>query len=369
MNKKIIIVIVSVIIIFVGYLIIHPRNITVQTQRLLRVTEQNMQNENPGIATTTPETPYVTVPSEVKAIYVTGPVASSKDWINKLINLANTTEINAMVVNIKDGSGTYLNQTMANLAVKLRENNIYPIARIVVFQDNELAKNNPAVALRDKNGKIWAEKSYNWVDPSSKEVWNYNLDIANKALNMGFEEINFDYFRFPSGGQLNEIVFPNYDGSTPKEKIIDSCAEFLVSNIKKDHPNALVSLDIFGYTFLKSDLGIGQNLINLSDYFDVIAPMVYPSHYAPGNFGFKNPAQEPYQVVLQTLLKGEQMLSVKEKKPIIRPWIQDFDLGAVYDVGMFRKQIDAIKDAGLSSGWMVWNPKNIYDVNKFLPKK
>lgn len=314
---------------------------------------------------------FIPMPSEVKALYVTAPVALTSSWLDKIANVADTTEINSLVINVKDGDSLYLNKAMADTVRALKQKGIYPIARIVVFQDNDLVKKRPDLALKTKAGQIWSDKSYHWVDPSSKEVWDYNLDIADKALDMGFEEINFDYFRFPSDGSLNKIVYPFYDGITPRQEIIAKAAEYLTSRIRQNKPEAKISLDIFGYTFLKNDdLGIGQKLSLLAGYFDAIAPMVYPSHFSAGNFGFQNPAAHPYEVILETLKKGQEEISKSgiEQNFAIRPWIQDFDMGAIYDAKMVRQEIQAISDAGLHSGWMVWNPSNTYDKTKFLPK-
>ncbi|PIR44228.1 hypothetical protein COV23_01030 [Candidatus Wolfebacteria bacterium CG10_big_fil_rev_8_21_14_0_10_31_9] len=311
---------------------------------------------------------YMDPPKEIRAIYVTAPVALTPIWMNKLIELTKKTEINAMVINVKDGDTTYLTPKMTAVVKKIKENNIYPIARIVVVQDNGLVKTRPDLALKTASGKIWMEKNYKWVDPSSKEVWDYNLNISLKALDIGFEEINFDYFRFPASGALNDIVYPYYKEETPKSNAINKFAKYLVDNIHNADHKAVVSLDIYGYTFLKDDIGIGQNLSSLAIYFDVISPMVYPSHYTPGNFGFKNPAQHPYQVVLKTLKKGLATLQSNpevNKNLKIRPWIQDFNMGAIYNVDMVNKQKQAIKDAGLEYGWMSWNPSNIYDISKY----
>lgn len=327
--------------------------------------------EDKKIATTTDI--HIPIPKEVKAIYVTAPMALTPSRMNKLLELTETTEINSMVINVKDGDSIYLTPKMAEVVKKVKEKNIYPIARVVVFQDNGLANERPDLALKTQTGKIWAEKNYNWVDPASKEVWEHNLNVSLKALDLGFEEINFDYFRFPSGGVLDDIIYPHYDGITPKQDIINSFAEYLTTRIRQEKPEAITSLDIFGYTFLKTDdLGIGQNLNSLANYFDVIAPMVYPSHYSAGNFGFKNPAKAPYEVILQTLIKGKELLgqnSESKKNFIIRPWIQDFNMGAIYDAEMVNKEKQAIKDAGLDNGWMSWNPSNLYEKDKYIPKE
>ncbi|MFH1759288.1 MAG: putative glycoside hydrolase [Patescibacteria group bacterium] len=320
--------------------------------------------------------PPLKIPSKIKAIYVTAPTASLTSRMNSLYNLADNSEINAFVINIKDGDEIFLTNWMANVVRQLRSKNIYPIARIMIFQDNYLAKTRPDLALKNSAGDLWGKKGYHWVDPASHEVWDYNLNIAKKALDMGFVEVNFDYIRFPDGN-VEEIVYPHYDGIAAKEEIIKTFSQYITSEIKKNHPAAIISADVFAYTFLRTNgLGIGQRLTDIAPYYDVIAPMIYPSHYAAGNFGFENPATEPREVVWQTIQSGIFQLSNAQSYPIIRPWIQDFDIGAVYDREKIIAQIQGIRDSGLAlndcspdavcgDGWMVWNPSNIYDLNKF----
>ncbi|MDI6717536.1 MAG: putative glycoside hydrolase [Patescibacteria group bacterium] len=333
----------------------------------LIVIENLDKNSTLAAQTTAPAITPKKIPEQIKAVYVTAPVALIPSRINQLIELVKTTEVNAMVINVKDGDDVYLTDQMANLVKRLADENIYTIARIVVFQDNALAKHKPETALRDSSGGIWDGNGYKWVDPANKEVWNYNLNIALKAAEMGFDELNFDYFRFPSDGKISKIIYPSYNEKTPKEQIINSFADFLISEIKKARPNIIVSLDIFGYTFVtEKDLGIGQRLIDLTNYFDVISPMVYPSHYLKGNFGFKNPAEHPYEVVLESLKKGDEILNKSAKKPVIRPWLQDFDLGADYTPQMVRAQIKAVEDSNNKKGWMVWNPSVVYNPDNFL---
>lgn len=307
------------------------------------------------------------IPQEVKAVYVTAQTAGVPSLINNLIDLIENTELNSLVINIKDGNKAYFSQWMINLIKRLREKGIYPIARIVVFKDDALAKQRPDLALKTKDGELWGKQGYRWVDPSSQEVWDRNANVAIAALNIGFLEVNFDYIRFPDG-DVNEIVYPFYDYSKLKMAVISEASEYMNAKIKEKHPKAITSIDIFAYSFLRTHgLGIGQRLVDLADHFDVIAPMIYPSHYGPGNFGFDNPAEEPYQVVLQTLQSGNWQLLQAEKKVVIRPWIQDFNMGAIYNKEMVQAEIQATKDAFDKNyaGFMSWNPNNVYNLNKY----
>lgn len=325
--------------------------------------------------------PDIKIPKEIKAVYVSGPSAANFNKIEYLINLINQTELNSLVIDVKDNNQIWLTDWMADLVRRLRRQGIYPIARLVLFQDNQLASRRPDLALKDQAGNLWNNNGYYWVDPASQEVWDYNIAIANKALDLGFAEVNLDYIRFPDG-QVNDIKYPVYDYSKFKKDVINEALQYIYGKIKKQHPDAIVSIDIFADSLLNHyDIGIGQKFLEISQYADVVAPMIYPSHYLPGNFGFSNPAEHPYEVMRQTLLAGKQQLD-KKSSVIIRPWIQDFDMGAVYGKKQIAAQIQAIYDIlsmcpadkppeenqsclGAGGGWMAWHPNNIYLKEKY----
>ena len=304
----------------------------------------------------------------MRAVYLTAAAASSPSWVDKTIKLIKSTRLNAVVINVKDSDGVYLGKEMEEVAIKLRKEGIYPIARMVVFQDNTTAKAHPELALQDIAGGLWAGNGgYFWLDPASKEVWDKTVDVAERALDEGFAEVNFDYIRFPDGN-VDRIVFPFYDKEHRlKVDAMKDFFKYLTEKIHKDRPGAVLSADLFADSFIRNDgLGVGQRLPDAAANFDVVSPMTYPSHYAPDNFGFPNPATEPYQVVSQTLESGKKFLAEASSTAIIRPWIQDFDMGAVYDAPMVMDEMRAIKDAGYGDTWMDWNPRNVYDPEKFL---
>ncbi len=346
-------------------------------------------------------------PEVVKAIYATGWSAGSTSRINALIKLIDETELNAIVVDVKDYSGfisyeidpvrdnegaqrASISNGAGNsvfegvgafdelriikpneLIKKLHDKNIYVIARISVFQDTILAKAHPEWAVKSSStGMTWKDrKGLAWMDPASREVWDYNLEIAKDALARGFDEVNFDYIRFPSDGNLEDAVYPFWDDVAPRSLVIENFFRFLRENLKDEK----ISADLFGLTTIASDdLGIGQVLEKAAPYFDFIAPMVYPSHFANGTFGYKNPANNPYEIIeasiesaVRKLVKysssqGTSTVGVEIKTVAkIRPWLQDFDLGADYDAQKVRAQIDASDKSG-GVGWMIWDPKNIY---------
>ena len=308
---------------------------------------------------------------DVKAIYATALTVSSPRRVAALLDLIRRTELNALVVDVKDSDGVYLGKNMEQVVAELRVSGIYPIARVLVFQDNDLAARKPEFALRNASGELWTSGGgkYRWVDPASRDVWNYAVAVTRRALDIGFAEVNFDYIRFPSDGDIQDIVYPVYDEVQNKNDTIAEFFRHLTSGVKKTHPQAILSADLFAYSFLRTDgLGVGQRLSDAAAAFDVISPMIYPSHYAAGNFGFESPAKHPYEVVRQTLEAGYAFLAGSTSTAIVRPWVQDFDLrGVPYGPVEVRTEIIAVKDGGAGDTWMVWNSSNRYDSAKFLP--
>jgi len=360
--------------------------------------KDNLSNGNIGYPTTTvekfEEENNFIPPEIVKAIYLTSWSASEEKSINYLVDIASTTEINSVVIDIKDFSGYLSYDSSLNKAEEykseqirikdiralikgLHKENIYTIARIVVFQDPILAKARPDLAIHSKaklatsalkdftTRTLWLDKSgLSWIDPSSKEAWDYNISVAKEAIELGFDEVNFDYIRFPTDGNLADMVYPIWDGETAKPLIIK---EFL-GYIRGKLPKANLSIDLFGLaTVNEEDFGVGQIIEDSFQYFDYICPMLYPSHYADGFRGYGNPAEHPYEIVKycteQALLRLEEFKKNEEGlNPQLRPWLQDFDLGADYDAEMVKAEIQAVQDATGDNfkGYILWNPNNYY---------
>jgi len=319
---------------------------------------------------------------KVKGLYMSGAAFNSKKLFDYLVGLVDTTELNALVIDMKDDNG-YLS---ADFDIKLARDleirrhrglnaaenmqllfskNIFPIARIVVFKDPSLAEKKPELALRKSDGSIWRDrKKLAWVDPHNREVWEYTVDVAREAAKMGFREIQFDYVRFPSDGDMSDVVYPYADGNKKEDVIL----EFLRYAKKELEPyNVFVSADVFGLTTMTlDDMGIGQKFEKIMTAVDYICPMVYPSHYGVGNYSFANPNAHPYEVVKNALLDG---LKKKGDAPvIIRPWLQDFNLGSPrYGPAEVRAQIKATYDAGLDE-WILWNAGNRYTEGALLPE-
>lgn len=314
-------------------------------------------------------------PVVVHGIYMTGYTAGSAR-VDELIKLIDETELNAVVIDVKDDSGqiTYATDVPELRAVpgavsgkikdidalmaKLDAHGIYPIARIVTFKDNVFANAHPEFAVRRSNGDVWRDRTgQGWLNPYKKETWDYALAIAKDAVRHGFREIQFDYVRFPSDGQVRDMVFPGADARSHKEVIRD----FLKYAHEQLAPlGVYVSADIFGLvTAAADDLTIGQQYEYIIANVDYVCPMVYPSHYGPGNYGLPDPDRAPYETVLKALQDAVRRRG--ESKAIIRPWLQDFSLRQRYGPNEVRAQIKAVYDAGLNE-WILWNPFNKYTV-------
>ncbi len=335
-----------------------------------------------GVQSATTPVPFVAshlqTPVPLKAVYISSWVAGSRLRRERIVNLIDTTEINAVVIDVKDSTGhisfpvTDARLVKENTAQKritdirefvkeLHEKNIYVIARIAVFQDPVFVVNHPELGLKMKSDttKLWKDsKKIAWLDAGSKDVWDYVLAIAHEAYTVGFDEANFDYIRYPSDGDLKNIYYP-LSHDKIRAEVVNSFFQYVHENLEDKEMKT--SADIFGLTTTeKGDLGIGQILENALAHFDYVAPMVYPSHFAHGTYNIKDPATHPYEIVKTSMGKAvaRAMKNDIDRKKL-RPWLQDFDLGAIYTSEMIRAQISATYDVGLDS-WMLWDPANNY---------
>jgi hypothetical protein len=319
-------------------------------------------------------------PPVVKGIYATGWMAGSAKWFPRLVNFIDTTECNALVIDVKDDTGTlsYASEVplvKANGAAlnkigdprkmmqTLREHGIYPIARIVVFKDPFLADKKQDWAVKDSHGGLWRDrKGLYWIDPNNRLYWDYIVDIAKEAVELGFQEIQFDYVRFTSDGDLKRCLYPYATGQL-RQDVIQEFLQYARTQLK-DY-QIPVSADVFGLTTsADDDLGIGQKFEKIAASVDIVCPMVYPSHYALGTFGLKNPNANPYETVFHGINDAKKRLAKLGRSTQIRPWLQDFSLGYYYGRGEIQKQIQAVKDAGLNE-WIFWNPSCRYDASKY----
>lgn len=320
---------------------------------------------------------HLKTPESVKAIYMTSWVAGTPSWREKLVKLIDETELNSVIIDVKDYTGR-ISFSVSDPVLKeigseeeripdikdfigeLHQKNIYVIARISVFQDPFLVKKRPELAVKRGDGGVWKDrKGIPWLDPASRDVWDYTIKIGKEAEAAGFDELNFDYVRFPSDGNMKDIKYDFWDEKTPQANIIRDFFADLSANLKS--LNIPLSVDLFGLTTWNyDDLNIGQILENAVPYFDYISPMVYPSHYPPTFNGFKNPAEHPYEIINQAMTRAsERLLAASSTPSKLRPWLQDFDLGATYTPEMIRQEKQAVYDAGLTS-WMLWDASNEY---------
>jgi len=311
----------------------------------------------------------------VKGIYMTSYAAASPEKLNDMIGLADRTEINAFVIDVKDDIGLVAFDADVALAkeldlidaridvdaliAKLREHDITPIARVVCFKDNTLAtKRNDLAVMRD-GGSIWKDfKDLSFTNPYNHEVWEYLVQVAEEAARHGFREIQFDYVRFPSDGKISEAVYPGEYCS--KEDAIAGFLAFARERLEK--LGVWVSADVFGITVnpgsAKDSATLGQNVEKISENVDIICPMVYPSHYSKGFYGVASPNEQPYEIVTGAMKDTKDRLA--GTGAMGRPWLQDFSLGGVtYGVAEVKYQIKAAEEQGFSE-WILWDPSLNY---------
>lgn len=327
---------------------------------------------------------HVKTPDSVKGLYMTACVAGTPSWRNSLMKMVEGTELNSMVIDIKDYSGTVSIidsnletgsttgcrvKDMRDFIAELHAKNIYVIGRISVFQDPHYTKLHPELAVKSKStGGVWKDhKGLSFIDVGAKPYWDYILKIATTSYALGFDELNFDYVRYPSDGNMKDTNFTWTNGTSTKPEMLENFFSYLHSNLK--NIGSKISVDLFGMTTTaKDDLGIGQELERALPYFDFIDPMVYPSHYPPNWNGFKNPANHPYEVIKLAMQGGVEKTNNASSTPLkLRPWLQDFDLGETYGVPEVQAQIKATYDVGLNS-WLVWDAGNKYTSGAYLPK-
>ncbi len=367
------------------------------------------------------------ISKNIKSVYYTTYSAVSTKKIDSLINLVKNTEINSVTIDIKnvnwyvafdmsdykfDRIKSISNGIIKNpkkLIEKLHNNGIYVIARIVVFKDNLLTSTRPDLSIKWSTDKKAVWYDYKWkkyLDPSSKEVWDYNLNIANAAYQIWFDEINFDYIRFPTDWKISKTYYPfsstilYHNPKLWKIVAIDRFSNYITTKLRELHPNIILSADVFWLVTRWDMLQIWQNLESFLIYFDFVWPMVYPSHYWANFLGFKQPDNHPYEVLQNAIsssnkkinkLNKEIKLARIEKRKIkindnlttdisfekiekidkskLRLWIQWFSCtrckgATLYNRKKFRKQIKAIEESWLNS-WWVWSSGSNYYYNRY----
>jgi hypothetical protein len=315
-------------------------------------------------------------PFKVKGLYLTVYGIASKKLRNAALEAVKENNLNALVIDVKGDRGfipfkvdlplaeeigankPILIKDMQEMMARLKALNLYLIARIVVFKDDPLAAAKPDLAVKTKDGGVFRDREkLRWVDPFRKEVWDYNIAIAKIAAEMGFDEVQFDYVRFPDNRGTGFSKPANEDTRT------ETITAFLEAAYKALEPyNVMVAADIFGYVcWNTNDTDIGQKIDPLVKAVDLVSPMVYPSGYHLGIPNYRNPVQHPYKIIYLSLKKAQERTQVSPLR--FRPWLQafrDYAFGRkIFGEAEMRTQIKAADDFG-SSGWMFWNPRNVY---------
>lgn len=347
-----------------------------------------------------------------KGVYMSYEVATDRGVAatrlrENIFKLFDETELNAVVIDVKEVRGTTVSDGLRDAVQVLHEKNVWVIARMTMMRDNSQIKTHPEFYIRRADGNFWRDNKGNaWLDPAHRKAWEYNAGEAKKAIDIGFDEIQYDYVRFPSDGNMNNISYPAYNAKTQKYEIIKNFLAFMNRELKSYKPEIILSADLFGYVAVQiNDFSIGQRLIDMGDSVDYLSLMVYPSHYYSGFYvpsdlvrglpsilipykdsdSKKTVSNQPYDVIYRSMLIAGDVLSGKATTtktgsfvvatstvaitPIsrakMRPWLQDFDLGVdkargiYYDVAKVKAQIKASEDAG-TSGWLLWNSSNVY---------
>lgn len=358
-----------------------------------RDTQLNLKNNENNLQRFIINAPYqFKYPDAVRGIYVSGKSAGSKRF-HQLVNLVDSTELNAMVIDMKDDYGnlTFIpkGKTEYTKIAKndisdpqkmmkiLESKQIYPIARIVVFKDTVLAHSRADLSFTQKD-QIWKNnRGEAFVNPFMKEVWEYNVDIAKMAAEMGFQEIQFDYVRFPEGfekmDQILEYEVGDYSDLEMNnvQKRVEAVSDFVAyANKELEQYDVDVSVDIFGYAATIPEApGIGQNFSRIAENVDVISSMIYPSHWSNNFFGIDMPDREPYRLVSEYAKVENAVLDALESPPVSRPWLQDFEAPWLYSgkTKQYGKeeveaQIKALYENNIHE-FLLWNAGNVYSEN------
>lgn len=325
-------------------------------------------------------------PDYVRGLYVNAWAAGSGRRMEEILSIVRETEVNSLVIDIKDATGFVSHASgvpavrdvgatgeirirdLPALLDRLEAEGVYPIARIVVIKDPLLSLARPDLAIQDTAGGVWVDsKELIWLNPFQQEVWEYHVSLAREVAEMGFPEIQWDYIRFPDAPEADyaRATFPGAEGR-PRYEAIRGFLAYAREELS-DLP-VRSTADVFGVTTsFRRDIGLGQLWETFIDVVDVALPMVYPSHYWEGSFGYDVPNAYPYEVVKAALDDALRRSAKVDGAGLTRPWIQDFSLGQpLYGAAEVRAQIQAAYDVGIHE-WIVWNPSTKYTVEALEP--
>jgi hypothetical protein len=308
------------------------------------------------------------LPAEIRGVHVTMALASIP---GKLDEYASISGLNTIELDVKDENGEVAFHTRAprlarqvgsamryydpkQAATQLHKQGLYVIGRVVCFEDPILSEKRPELAIQNSGGGVWHNTAgLGWTNPYDKRVWVYNLEIAKAAVRAGFDEIQFDYVRFPSDGDIESAVFPG----KRNEAMSASIARFVHYATNRLHEmGARVSVDVFGLSATRN-LGIGQSPRRLSKIVDAISPMVYPSHYSSGEYGLDSPVSVPGKTVGRSLRDFRRQM--RRGKAQLRPWLEDFSFTGTTTYSHVQEQIRAAR-RWKSGGFLLWNPSGVY---------
>ena len=368
---------------------------------------------------TRPVVEHIPLPEQVKTIYMTACALGTLSFRADLLDVIDTTEVNSIMIDIRDYSGSISfpppkdsvwysawqrakcgARDAAEFIATLHSKGVYVIGRITVFQDPYIAsQRRPDLAVKRADGEtVWRDyKGLSFIDVGAKEYWDEIVELTKLSYNLGFDELNYDYIRYPSDGPMRDISFPHSGTSSRadnlerffiylNEKVSDPelYSDIRHNNTGRDEAAPYLSADLFGFTATnRDDLSIGQIIERAFPYFDFIAPMVYPSHYPYNHLGLGDPNDHPYLIVNHAMKSAVRRATATTTPQVafahkrmgtstpaqyekaaytadnLRTWIQDFDYGGDYDAADVRAQIKASYDAGVDS-WMIWSPSNRY---------
>jgi len=360
--------------------------------------EINNEQENSSDFSVEKEKVFVENGQGVKGIYMNGFLANSQNQEaiatrEEILSLLKETELNAVVIDIKESYGIYLPASLKEYIKELHENNVWVIARICAFRDSSLRETYPDWYLKYKNDNeeevIWQDSGNgHWLDPKSRAVQDYVINFSKRAIDFDFDELQFDYVRFPSDGDVENIIYPFYDSS--QEEKYQAIREFFSrasQSLKNYDPEIILSVDIFGYIAVHNNsTQIGQRTKDAAEYFDYISYMLYPSHFYDGLQVSRDEKRElpfmyltnnsedlskvvsnnVYAVIARSIFAADDYIFSLGLKSKIRPWLQDFDInrdaerGIYYDNLKVKDQILASEESG-ADGWLLWNPSGIYN--------
>ncbi|MBP6884357.1 MAG: hypothetical protein KBC17_00860 [Candidatus Pacebacteria bacterium] len=339
----------------------------------------NIVEEKPVFLQQEPKITHISTPEPLYGMYMTSWVAGTPSIMNKVLDTALERKVNAIVFDIKDYTGKIaypvkdLELAKENSSEKkiknleeftrlLHSKNLYVIGRVAVFQDPHFVRKYPEFAVKTSTDttKIWLDrKGISWLDAGEEKVWKYIVAIAKDAHAQGVDEIQFDYIRFPSDGNMKDIYYPVSNGIS-KSLVISKFFKYI--NTELFGTGIVTSADLFGMTtVVKEDMGIGQILEDALINFDYVSPMVYPSHFYTGWEGISDPQSEPYKVIKISMTRaGERADTLGIPRTKLRPWLQEFGLyGMKYGRAEILAQIQGTYDSGLTS-WLLWDPSNRY---------